>query len=116
MLGVVGRGATAIAHDFSRFARGMRGRAAGLHLHAAAGSYVAIILIFAVVVLFKHIPNIKRIKAGTEPKVGEWGKLRRAGSRRSGANRVASEQEPDAPPDAGTAKTVGVAGRSGTGL
>lgn len=61
-------------------------------------AYVAVVAVFALVALLKHVPNMKRIKAGTEPKVGQWGKLHRA----------ASEAEPaDKSPEASAAKPIG---------
>ena len=33
--------------------------------------YIAVVALFAVVTLLKHIPNMKRLRAGTEPKIGQ---------------------------------------------
>ena len=34
------------------------------------GAMVALIVIMATLVYYRHLPNIERIRAGTEPKIG----------------------------------------------
>lgn len=33
--------------------------------------YIAVVALFAIVTLLKHIPNMKRLRAGSEPKIGQ---------------------------------------------